>query len=238
MLLPTKFLHWIYSFIPNRISNHTVIIFYEFLRKGQKLIKNDSQKHFISNQHTFSNHLDCIKQNNGYIEDQNRYTDMSYGKTSIKHSGCAMLAVYNATSGILVQPFMDLPMLISHFEKDGMTLNGRTGTAPMAIHDFLNEQGFHTTFTTKEKDFDTLATACQSLILMMYNDKNDIRKGLHFIHISKSNDMYTAHNVHGNGTCIGPYPTYHELMHNINHGNAKGIFLLGIYKDTGQCCSL
>ena len=171
-----------------------------------------------------------ISKNKGYIEDQNSYTDMPYGKATMQYSGCEIFAVYNAAYSLLAHPLMDLPELISFFEKDGMALGGKFGTSPKALRDFLESKGFTTFFSTMEKDFDTLAAAYPSLIFTMYNDKNDIRKEIHTIHISKSNDQYTAHNVYCNGTTVGPCPSFQELIKSINCGKAKGISLIGIRK--------
>lgn len=203
---------------------------YDFMRMIQKIFKNDSQRHLISNKDSFFQHIDTISRNKGYIEDQNSYTDMIYGKATMQYSGCEIFAVYNAVYSLLGYPVMDLPEMICCFENDGMALSGKFGTAPKAIRDFLNNHGFQTSFTTKEKDFDILASEYPSLILTMYNDGNDIRKEVHTVHISKNNGSYTAHNVYCNGTVVGPYPILSELIRNINRGRAKGIALIGIRK--------
>ncbi len=223
-------MNFLFAFIPRRISNKTVIAFYELLRKIQKFKKTSWQEHLFINQKAFSSHLNAISKSKGYIEDQNSYTDMPYGKATMQYSGCEIFAVYNAAYSLLAHPLMDLPELISFFEKDGMALGGKFGTSPKALRDFLESKGFITSFSTMEKDFDTLAAAYPSLIFTMYNDKNDIRKEIHTIHISKSNDQYTAHNVYCNGTMVGPCPSFQELIKSINYGKAKGISLIGIRK--------
>lgn len=223
-------MNFLFAFIPKRINNKTIIVVYELLRKMQKFKKTSWQKHLLINEKAFSSHLDTILKNNGYIEDQNNYTDMPYGKATMQYSGCEVFAVYNAAYSLLAHPLMDLPELISCFEKDGMAFDGKFGTSPKALRDFLESWGFTTSFSTKEKDFDMLATTYPSLIFTMYNDKNDIRKEIHTIHISKNNGRYIAHNVYCNGLTVGPYPTFSELIKNINHGKAKGISLLGIQK--------
>lgn len=223
-------MNFFFSFIPRRINNKTIITVYEMLRKLQKFKKGPWQEHLSANQKAFANHADTILKSNGYIEDQNNYTDMPYGKATMQYSGCEIFAVYNTVYSLLSHPLMSLPELISRFEKDGMALGGKFGTSPKALRDFLESQGFATSFSTKEKDFDTLAAAYPSLIFTMYNDRNDIRKEIHTIHISKNNDKYLAHNVYCNGRTVGPYPTFRELIENINSGKAKGIFLMGIQK--------
>lgn len=225
-------MNFLFAFIPKRINNKTIITAYELLRKIQKRKKTCWQEHLLINQKVLSGHLNSISKNNGYIEDQNNYTDMPYGKATMQYSGCEIFAVYNAVYSLLKHPVMDLPELISLFEKDGIAFSGKFGTSPKALLDFLKSRGFTTSFSTKEKDFDTLAATYPSLILTMYNDKNDIRKEIHTVHISKDNDMYTAHNVYCNGMVVGPYQTFRELMANINSGKAKGISLIGVKKSS------
>ena len=194
-------MNFIFSFIPKRISNGTIVAVYELLR-----------------------HI----QNNGYVEDQNAYIDMPYGKSTMQFSGCEIFAVYNAMRSLLQHPVMDLPELIFYFEKDGMSLNGKFGTSPKALRDFLKSNGFTAAFTAKEADFSAFAAKYPGLIFTMYNDRNDIRKEIHTIHISKKGSMFTAHNVYCNGKVVGPFTSFDELIQNINGGKAKGISLIGI----------
>ena len=228
--LGRRFSNRFFAFITKIISNNILVAAYEFMRRIQKLIRNDSQKHLIINRDSFSRHADTISRNKGYIEDQNNYTDMIYGKSTMQYSGCEVFAVYNAIYSILGHHIMDLPEMICCFEKDGMALNGKFGTSPKALRDFLDSHGFQTSFSTKEKDFDILASKYPSLILTMYNDGSDIRREVHTVHISKNNGSYTAHNVYCNGTVVGPYHILSELIKNINRGRAKGIALIGIRK--------
>lgn len=219
---------FLFSFIPKRINNGTIVAVYELLRRIQKLFPSHWQEHLAINQRSVSHHLHVIEKNNGYVEDQNAYTDMPYGKSTMQYSGCEIFAVYNATRSLLQHPIMELPELISCFEKDGMALNGKFGTSFKALRDFLESKGFTTSFTTKEAGFSAFAAEYPGLIFTMYNDRNDIRKEIHTIHISKKGSMFTAHNVYCNGKVVGPFTDFDELMKNINGGKAKGISLIGI----------
>ncbi len=221
-------MNFIFSFIPKRISNGTIVAVYELLRHIQKLIPGRRQEHLAINQQAISHHLHVIEKNNGYVEDQNAYIDMPYGKSTMQFSGCEIFAVYNAMRSLLQHPVMDLPELIFYFEKDGMSLNGKFGTSPKALRDFLKSNGFTAAFTAKEADFAAFAAKYPGLIFTMYNDRNDIRKEIHTIHISKKGSMFTAHNVYCNGKVVGPFTSFDELIQNINGGKAKGISLIGI----------
>lgn len=221
-------MNFLFAFIPKRVNNSVIIAVYQLLRRIQKLIRSRWQEHLAVNQKMLANHLNALKKNNGYVEDQNAYTDMPYGKATMQYSGCEIFAVYNAMRSLLNHSAMGLPELISCFEKDGMAFNGKFGTSPKALRDFLESKGFTTAFTTKEADFHALAAEYPSLIFTMYNDRNDIRKEIHTVHISKADGMYTAHNVYCNGKVVGPYAGFDELVKNINGGKAKGISLIGL----------
>lgn len=221
-------MNFLFSFIPKRINNGTIVAVYELLRRIQKLIPSHWQEHLAINRQAIFHHLSVLDKNNGYVENQNAYTDMPYGKYTMQYSGCEIFAVYNATQCLMQHPIMDLPELISCFEKDGMALNGKFGTSPKALRDFLESKGFATSFATKEADFSTLAMNYPCLIFTMYNDRDDIRKEIHTIHISKKGSIFTAHNVYCNGKTVGPFTDFNELVKNINGGKAKGISLIGV----------
>ena len=125
---------------------------------------------------------------------------------------------------------MSLARMIFDYEKDGAVLSGKFGTSPKAISDFLTRLGFITYFSTDEEEFDKIGREHDSLILTMYNDRNDIRKEVHTINISKDCEMYTAHNVYCNGKVVGPCACVSEVIKNINGEKAKGISLIGIKK--------
>jgi predicted butyrate kinase (DUF1464 family) len=164
------------------------------------------------------------------VEDQNSYTDMAYGESTMQYSGCEIFATYNAMYNINGKVTKPLADLISSYEKDGMVLSGKFGTAPKAISDFLEKQGFVTKLTTEEKEFDDIGKKFESMILTMYNDKNDISQEVHTVNISKENGKFTAHNVYCNGKVVGPYASVSEVIKNINGGKAKGISLIGVKK--------
>ena len=146
----------------------------------------------------------------------------------MQYSGCEIFATFNAIYNITGKIKVDLPEMIAAYEKDGMVLSGKFGTAPKAIADFLKKQGFKTKICTDEKLFDEVGKSADSLILTMYNDKDDISKEVHTVNISKAKDGFTAHNVYCNGMVVGPYPSVSQVIKNINNGKAKGISLIGI----------
>ena len=218
----------IYRFIPQRLGNRTLLRAWELLRIWNRLRKKDFSANRAKNEEAFIRHEEVIRRNNGYVEDQNRYRDMAYGKTDMAYAGCEIFAVYNAVHSVLGRQLMPLPEMIGEFEKDGMTLAGKFGTTPRAVSDFLQRQGFETELVTGEEQFEELGQRSRSLILTLYNNKNDIRGEVHTVNITKESEGYVAHNVHCNGRVEGPFESIREMMKKINGGQSKAICLIGI----------
>ena len=226
----TRITQIVCAWIPNRIDNHVVVSVLELMRKVQRLFHKDFSVNLKYNEENFKRHIEIIQKNHGYIEDQNNYADMKYGKVTMKYAGCEIFATYNAVFSLTGKHEMSLAQMIFDYEKDGAVLSGKFGTSPKAISDYLTRLGFITYFSTDEEEFDKIGREYDSLILTMYNDRNDIRKEVHTINISKECEMYTAHNVYCNGKVVGPCACVSEVIKNINGEKAKGISLIGIKK--------
>ncbi len=226
--LKNKLFKKICAVIPHWVSNQTFLAAYHLLGRLQRILKKDFSGQMQKNEEAFLTHLDTIRNNKGFIEDQNSYADMSYGKVTMKYAGCEIFATYNAVRSILGTCEIPLPRMISVYEKDGMVFSGRFGTSPKAIQNFLDQQGFRTELITQESKFDELAGHSDSLILTMYNDRDDISKEVHTVNISKEDGQYLAHNVYCNGKVVGPCRTVCELMAQMNNGRVKGISLIGV----------
>lgn len=218
------------ALIPNKVDNNAVVAAFELMRKQQKAAKKSFVENLKKNETAFKVHMDQITKNKGYVEDQNAYTDMAYGDSTMQYSGCEVFATFNAIYNLHGKHLIPLPKMISEYEEDGMVLSGKFGTSPKAISDFLTRHGFTTHLTTKEAEFDSVGKDYQSMILTMYNDKDDISKEVHTVNISKADGKFTAHNVYCNGKVVGPYASVSEVIKNINGGKAKGISLIGIKK--------
>lgn len=225
--LKTTLTKKICAFIPCNVSNTAVIAAFEIMRKLQRLRKTDYASHWKDNLNVAQAHAAALKNSNGYIEDQIRWTDTLYGSSTIQYSGCEIIATYNAFRSVTDHP-LSFPAMIREYEQDGMVLSGKFGTSPKAIRDYLERNGFLTEFSTDEKDFDDMGRRCDSLILTMYNDRNDISRQVHTINISKKDREFTAHNVYGNGKVLGPFDSVSDTIAGINRGKARGISLIGI----------
>ncbi|MCQ2525535.1 MAG: hypothetical protein MJ130_02095 [Lachnospiraceae bacterium] len=216
------------GFIPKHVSNKVVVDVYDVLRVFQHASRKDFSKNYEYNRNGFAQHKSDIKQKLGFIEDQNCYTDMKYGKHSIRFCGCEIIATYNALYSIHGYNPIAFTDMIREYESDGMVLSGSFGTSPKAIRYFLERHGYRTEFTTKLSKFDEVASRSDSLILTIYNDGSNIMKAVHTVNVSKANGKYIAHNVYGNGVVAGPFDSMIALMQGINNGRSKEISLIGV----------
>lgn len=231
-----KFLRKIYrkicALIPRRVSNTTVVSAFEWMRRTQKLKRKRFTGNLEKNRAAYGQHIASLAAANGYVEDQNRWGNMAYGKSTMQHSGCEVFAAFNALRSLTGECPIHLPDMIDAFEKDGIVFSGRFGTAPKAVEDFLKRYDYKTVFTANEKEFDRVGRENDSLILTLYNDSNDIRQEVHTVNISKESGKYTAHNAACNGRVVGPCASVSEVIRSINGGRAKGISLIGIKNKT------
>lgn len=224
----SKFKQFLHGFIPKHVSNGAVVNVYDFLRVLQHMNPKDYSFNNAPNKDFFQNHREIIKKNSGFIEDQNNYTDMMYGKKTVRFCGCEVIATYNALYSIHRRNPISFSDMLTEYEKDGMVLSGYFGTSPKSICHYLNKHGYITEFTTKLSEFDRIGAESDSLILTIYNDGADIMKAVHTVNVSKENGRYVGHNVYGNGRVAGPYNSVTELMEGINNGKSKAISLIGV----------
>ncbi len=185
------------------------------------------QSNYAHNRMAIRTHRDSIRKADGFVEDQNNYGNMKFGKVTMAYAGCEVFATGNALRSLTGRQ-VNYPKLIERFEKDGMVLLGGFGTAPKAIAEFFEECGYEAQIVTQRERFDEVAAQYPVVILTMYNDSEDITKKVHTVCITHSKKGYTAHNVYCDGTVVGPYKTIDELIASINGGRAKGISLIGI----------
>jgi len=173
-------------------------------------------------------HLNSIKEHNGYIEDQNNYNDLKFGKVTMQYSGCEIIATYNALFSLAGNVSIDLEKMILDFEKNAMVLSGKFGSSPKAISKYFKSMGYITKLTTKEFEFSEISEEFDSLILTFYNDRNDITRQIHTVCITKKDNLFTAHNVYCNGMATKPYTSIQHLIADLNYGKAKAISLIGL----------
>lgn len=216
----------LYGFIPKKIKNKTVVSFYDFLRWADKVIhdKGAIEEHKLVNDEKVAYHR---LRNGQYIEDQNKYTDMTYGAVTMRYSGCEIMAIYNAFLYIFGKEIITLPELISQFEHNGMVLGGWWGTSPRAIHEFMKKRGFKTK-GYHDKDMLIKLEGEKCVILTFYNDGQDITHAVHTVCVALEEDGYYGHNIYGTGKIVGPFASLNELFKSINKGRSKMIYAFSV----------
>ena len=222
-----KILIYFKSFVQQKISNNVMISIIDTLEgvSQQKNYKDNLEL----NTKNFENHLEAIKNNGGYIEDQNNYGDMNYGKKTIASSGCGIIATYNVIYFLTKDENINFPKIIEAFEKEGIIFDGLLGTSPHSIEKYLKSNGYNTISSCSKEEYDNIGENYDAFILTIYNNKFDIMEGLHFIAITKENGYFHVHNNGYNSHKID-YNSISELLEKIDDGMAKDIFLTGIKK--------
>jgi len=133
----------------------------------------------------------------GYIENQNDWANVFFGKTTMAFAGCEVLAVYNALLALGKDGGSDLiARLISDFERKGAAFQGWIGTSPLAIKKYLNKLGIQTRLVWDEDKLSDSSVA----IATIYNDRKDLYSQIHTIAFTKERDGYVAHNAMNGST--------------------------------------
>lgn len=174
-----------------------------------------------------------------FIENQNEWEGVRFGLSTMKYSGCEIMAVYNALLDLGNEmAAQDMAELISVFERKGAELKGQWGCSPRSICNYLTRRGYRvTTTTSKNPDtIDSIGDCSDTIIITAYNDRNDIRKMIHTICVTKDHhENYTLHNAYKR--INGLYAAYsadnsiHKLCDVISamsQGQASPICIIGI----------
>jgi hypothetical protein len=219
----TSLINYLKGFIQNYIDNDLLIKVIEFLRQRPHDFPDNLEKNKLA----FQNHINRIKSNDGYIEDQSNYKDMSYGALPVSQNGCGVIAAYNVLYHLTKNEAIDFPAIIQELESDGIILNGAFGTSMIAIQDYFNKLGFKATGSSKVEDFDRIGFLNDATILTVFNNADDITDAMHYMAITKTNGIYKVHN---NGYRDGAikFTSINDVLKRINSGKAKGVYLIGI----------
>lgn len=190
---------------------------------------------------TASTHVSGFFSPGSFIENQNEWEGVRFGLSTMKYSGCEIMAVYNALLDLgNKMTVQDMAALISEFERKGAELNGRWGCSPKSICKYLTRRGYRvtTSFCKKPDVINSIGENSDSIIITAYNDRNDIRKMIHTISVTKDSvGHYTLHNAYKriNGRYAAysgnrPVNNLWEVMGLISQGQAAPICIIGINK--------
>ena len=221
------------SFVPQRVSGKTALGFMEFLRAVQPRRARLAEGNLYGNLYAYGKHRERVFRQDGYIEDQENYTDLRYGTVTAAYSGCEVIAVANVLNALRRVRLLgdrkceELPHLLYSFEMNGKLLGGRFGTSPGALRDYMRYCGFEAELTTDLQRFPVMAEKSDVLILTCYNDARNLLKEVHTFCISKE-DGYRTHNAYHRGKAGPRYELFEDLLRELNGGAAKPICLVGV----------
>lgn len=173
------------------------------------------------------------------IENQNEWESVRFGISTMKYSGCEIMAVYNALWALgRKMTARDMAELICEFEKKGAVLKGRWGCSPMSICQYFSCRGYRVSMTTSAgpDKIRLIAENSDTLIITACNDRNDIRRMIHTISVTKEkNGTFVLHNA--NKKTGGKYSSYagesplkslQDAIGAISQGNAASICIIGV----------
>lgn len=223
------------AFIPQKISNKTVLTILTILSGLHRVRETVIRSNAAHNATALLNKKVYDPRN--YIENQNEWAAVRFGrKYSMCYSGCEIIAVCNAFralgKGVSAQFIVTL---ISAFERRGAVLGGFFGTAPYAVEKYFKENGYPVTATDSmdREIIDEIARKSDTVIVVAYNDKNDIMKQVHTVSITKEEDKtYSVHNayyrVDGRYRAKSGYRTLQDAINGISGSHPASIYVIGI----------
>ena len=176
---------------------------------------------------------------NHFIENQSEWEQVRFGRSTMRYSGCEIMAVYNALLDLGNEmTAQSMAELISEFERKGAAIRGKWGCTPKSIYKYLVRRGYRATMTTSANPdtINAIGENSRSIIITAYNDRNDIRNMIHTISITKDDlGTYTLHNAYKRTN--GRYAAYNgnntikslwDAIGAMSQGRAASICVIGI----------
>lgn len=211
-----RFINWLCRYMTIHMSNRFLIFCLQVMRRLQR----HGEMFALGNGES---DYSC----DGFIENQRELADVYMGMATMAEAGCEIIATYNALLN-LGRP-VALGKLICTYERDGIMHSGKFGVSPKAIVDYLKSAGVKTSIFIKKKKsggLDEFAEEFKTLIVTYYNDMSDLTKEIHTVAVTRDDDGFKGHNVHGNIT--GAYKSVSELIDKATVGKGDAIMLIGI----------
>lgn len=227
------------SFIPQHISNKTVIRVYRILAwiKVPRSVREKNYQHNLQslkrmNPKLWQDPLACI-------ENQAQWGDVRFGAGrhhNMGYSGCEIIAVFNAQKVLRgAGSAEEMTEMIRLYESNGAALWGSFGTSPWAVVQYFKKQGFDVLLSYGEDDtINAIEQKSQVMIATVYNDRYDITRQIHTVCITRGQDGgFVVHNAYfkdRDGTYMAspPYGTLREAVAHISNYQTKLICLAGI----------
>lgn len=212
------------------IKDFFVLLFYRSL-SGFPIPKRTVRLHREKNREAWEKH-DHEVMRNGYIEFQDKLSFIQYGKRYFAdYNACEVIAAYNAM--VYLRRAEDFPMLLSLFERRGITAGGAFGTSPFALRRFFREKGYRVksyTYTAwkrlcrgkKDQEF---AEQAGAVIIVMYNDNHSIWGMIHTMCLTKENNGFRLHNDYEG--CRW-YPDIQSAAEGYRNGRGRLLWIMGI----------
>lgn len=235
------------AFIPRYIPNAVVLwvlhVVSRFSGLSRKVIRRNQEYNLekLSNE-KISSVDKAVYTPDTFIENQSQWNNLRFGsKYQMSYSGCEVIAAYNAllSLGEKLSP-SELVGLISFFEGRGAVWKGRFGVSPKAAYQYFKKLGYQVSFSNS-KDIaviNKIGEQYDTMIVTVYNDKNDITKQVHTVNVSKDSlGKFHVHNgykvrmdAQGMRTYVsaGPYDTPDAAVKGMARGNAGVLAVIGI----------
>lgn len=232
------------GYIPENVSNDTVVKVMQYVAVLSIVDPFTILIHLIFN----GDEIDKVYNSGEYIENQSMWSEVGYAYSDMAYSGCGIIAIINALHSLGINFTNDqVAELIFLFEEYGNVAGAKLGTSPMAIVDYFeNYTNFDVKYTTstKAEDIQKIAKDCDTFIVEIYNDGDDITDGMHYVNIEKKEYengevKYIVHNAgnykdkNGNGRCDeDEYIEYDSLEKAIQEagydGEGQSVIIIGL----------
>lgn len=178
------------SWIPEHISTKFIVWLYVVLDVFSFTGKRRRSINLEHNLSRFKEENTPLK--SGFVENQNDWGSIHFGRTTMAFAGCEILAVYNALKalGHETGPHL-MGELICEFERKGAALSGWIGTSPMALKKYFDKKGIKTRLVWNVEEL----SDARVTIATIYNDSRDLYSQIHTIAFTKEENGFAAHNA-------------------------------------------
>jgi len=127
--------------IPKNLSNKALLKLLDALSRYNHISPNTRQDHKTDNKEAIKGMKAEDKYKKGkVINNQNEWGNVKFGETDMAYAGCEIFATYNAM--LMLGEKMNakkLVNLITAFEKDGAVRDGKWGTSPDAVYNYITQ---------------------------------------------------------------------------------------------------